>query len=131
MSEQQILSGATMKLPSWRPQGIPLDEPEKQAYRQLAIEATFSIWNQEYRPCNLAEICRTIRLKIREKLDAHEWPFTPWRSKRTIDRRVNEAASPQFYADGIPKIVATSAGLYQPNPILFGEKEKNEIQVKL
>jgi len=124
MSEQQTLSGATTKLPSWRPQGIPLDEPEKQAYRQLAIEAVFCIWNQEHRPAQLAEICRIIRQKIRDKLDAKEWPFTPYRSKRTIDRRVNEAACTLFAENGIPKIVAVTSGIYQVNPALFEEGEK-------
>jgi len=130
MNEQQTLSGATTKLPSWRPQGIPLDEPEKASYRQLAVEAVFCIWNQQHRPAQLAEICRIIRQKIRDKLDAGEWPFTQWRSKRSIDRRVNEAASQQF-SQGIPKIVAVTAGIYQPNPILFEQREKNEIQLKL
>jgi len=124
MSNQQTLSGETVKLPSWRPQGIPLDEPEKQAYRQLAIEAVFSIWNQEHRPAHLSEICRIIRQKIRQKLDADEWQFIQWRSKRTIDRRVNEAASIEF-GGPIPRIVAVTSGIYQPNPQLFGGGKPN------
>jgi hypothetical protein len=124
MSEQQTLSGATVKLGCWRPQGIPLDEPERAAYRQLAVEAVFSICNNEHRPAQLSEICHIIRKKIREKLDNNDWSFTPYRSKRTIDRRVNEAASLQFNPNGTPKIVAVTSGIYQPNPQLFKEKMK-------
>lgn len=46
--------------------------------------------------------------------------------KRTIDRRVNEAADPRFYDDGVPKIVAVTAGVYAPNAQLFKEKSKQE-----
>ena len=116
---QQVLSGATEKLPSWRPQGIPLDEPERNAYRQLCIQAVFSIWAQEHRPAHLNEIYRFVRARIKDKIADREWPFSPYRGKRTVDRRVNEAASPAFYEDGVPKIVAVTSGIYQPNPFLF------------
>jgi len=119
---QNVLSGATKKLQSWRPQGIPLDEAERAAYRQLAVEAVYSIWNREGRPAQLSEICRLVRRKVKEKIAADEWPFRSYRSKRTIDRRVNEAASSQFSKDGVPKIVAVTSGVYQPNPTLFEKK---------
>lgn len=102
---QETLSGATEKLPSWRPQGIPLDEQEREALRQLCIEAVFSIWNREQRPAHLSEIWQMVRSKTTH-------------GKRTVDRRVNEAASPLF-SGPIPKIVAVTSGIYQPNPRLF------------
>jgi len=39
---------------------------------------------------------------------------------------VNEAASPLYYEDGVPKIVAVTSGIYQPNPVLFEVAERVE-----
>ena len=114
------ISGATEKLATWSPQGIPIDEFECAAYRDLAVAAVFSVWNQYGRPTNLGEIYKFIKARIVEKVAEGTWEFTPFcRSKRTVDRRVNEASSPKFYHDGTPKIVAVTAGVYQVNPKLF------------
>ena len=109
---QQPLSGATQKLLSWRPQGIPLDEAEREALRQLCIEAVFSIWNQEHRPAQLTEIWNIVKPKTHH-------------SKRTVDRRVNEVAS-SLYSGAMPKVVSVTAGVYMPNPVLF-EKPKEVV----
>ena len=119
MLTQTALSGATQKLPSWRHQGIPADEFELKALRALCIQAVFSTWYQEHRPTQLSEIYRFVKAKIREKLALGEWPFSAYRDKRTIDRRVNEAACGAFSENGVAKIVAVTAGVYQPNPELF------------
>lgn len=116
---QAVLSGSTEKLPCWRPQGIPLDDFERKALRALCIQAVFSTWYQEHRPTQLSEIYRFVKAKIREKLAAREWPFSEYRGKRTIDRRVNEAACGAFSENGVARIVAVTAGVYQPNPELF------------
>jgi len=107
---QQLLSGATEKLPCWRPQGIPITEQERQQLMQYCIEAVFSIHNTEHRPAQLSEIWNIVKAKTHH-------------GKRTVDRRVNEAASPLF-TGGKPKIVAVSAGLYMVNPKLFGGDTK-------
>lgn len=71
-------------------------------------------------PVGLAEIYRAVQNKIDalKRLGSLQhkslWPY-PYRSKRYVDRRVNEAASPKFYADGKPKIIAVTAGNYEPN----------------
>lgn len=116
---QQVFSGATQKLSTWHPQGIPLDEFERKALRALCIQAVFSKWNNERQPTDLREINAFVRDKIKEKQKLGEWPFTSYRGKRTIDRRVNEAACGAFSEDGIARIVAVTAGIYQPNPQLF------------
>ncbi len=116
---QTALCGATEKLPCWRPQGIPLDDFERKALRALCIQAVFSTWNNEHRATQLSEIYRFVKAKIREKQSLGEWPFSSYRGKRTIDRRVNEAACGAFSENGVARIVAVTAGLYQPNPELF------------
>ena len=116
---QQVFSGATQKLSTWHPQGIPLDEFERKALRALCIQAVFSKWNNKRQPTDLREINAFVRDKIKEKQKLGEWPFTSYRGKRTIDRRVNEAACGAFSEDGIARIVAVTAGIYQPNPQLF------------
>lgn len=112
------MSGKTEKLPSWRPQGIPMDEPERAAYRQLAVEAVFSVWNEEHRPAQLKEIYIKVQEKIQTLSTLGQWPYH-YRSKRSIDRRVNEAASPAYCEGKSPRIVAVTAGIYQPCPALF------------
>ena len=112
------MSGKTEKLSSWRPQGIPMDEPERVAYRQLAVEAVFSIWNTEHRPAQLREIYIKVQEKIQILSTLGQWPYH-YRSKRSIDRRVNEAASPAYCEGESPKIVAVTAGVYMANPTLF------------
>jgi len=123
------LNGATAKLPTRRPQCIPMDEFERKAYRELCIQAVFSIWNQEKRPAHLGEIYHFVQERVKEKIAAREWPFSPYRGKRCVEVRgwrVNEAASPLYYEDGVPKIVAVTSGIYQPNPVLFEVAERVE-----
>jgi len=38
---------------------------------------------------------------------------------------VNEAASQLYAVDGVPKIVAVTSGIYQPNPALFNQSRFN------
>lgn len=120
MSQQASLSGATTKLPTWHPQGIPADEFELAAYRELAKQAVFSIWSQHHRATDLREINSFVGAQVKEKIRLREWPHSQFvRSKRFVDRRVNEAASQRYAVDGVPKIVAVTSGIYQPNPKLF------------
>jgi hypothetical protein len=109
----------TAKLPTWKSPTIPLSEGEASAYRQLIVEAVFSIYNTEKCPCDLARIYSIVKEKVKERISQKAWPYAPFcRSKRTVDRRVNEAASPDFNG-GLPKIVAVTSGIYQVNPSLF------------
>lgn len=117
---QQILSGATTKLATWHPQGIPSDEFELAAYREIVKQAVFSVWSQSHRATDLREIYAFVADHVKEMIRLHEWPHSQFvRSKRFVDRRVNEAASQLYSEDGIPKIVAVTSGIYQPNPKLF------------
>ncbi|MBT0160695.1 hypothetical protein G4O51_12015 [Candidatus Bathyarchaeota archaeon A05DMB-2] len=119
MTQQTLFrSSVTTKLPTYvPPSGAPLSEEEQQAIRKLCVQAVFSVWNRERRPASLSEIFAFVRSKM---LDP-SYPFSV-RSKRTVDRRVNEAASPDFYADNVAKIACVSPGIYQPNPKLFEGK---------
>jgi hypothetical protein len=125
MSQQDVFprSSVTLKLPCWRPQLIPADESECATIRKLAVEAVYKIWNTQHRPCTLQEIFDIVTEKISVQREKGEWPWKEFRSKRTVDRRVNEASSKDFYADGIPKICAVTSGIYQPNPKLFEAKK--------
>jgi hypothetical protein len=121
LSQQASLSGATAKLPTWRPQGIPGDEFELKDYREIVKQAVFSKWNTKHRATDLAEIHAYVSKHVRERIALREWPHAQFvRSKRYIDRRVNEVAS-QLYAEkgSAPKIVAVTSGIYCPNPALF------------
>jgi hypothetical protein len=125
MLQQDLLSrsSVTAKLSTWRPQVIPLQENESEAYRKLVCEAVFNYWKFKHRPCSLVEIFGFVTAKVEALRKRDEWPFKAYRGRRTVDRRVNEACSPQFYADNIARIVAVTAGIYQPNPKLFEAKK--------
>jgi hypothetical protein len=109
--------GATEKLDGWAPQPRP-EEEKCAAIRQLVKEAVFQLWEKNKKPAHLREIWRVVNHKIHEQRTLGLFPWKP-PSKRTVDRRVNEAASEAFADDGVPKIVAVSAGYYQPNPEVF------------
>lgn len=119
-------STATKKLKSWRPPANPLSKEEQQAYVQLAVEAVFSVWNQQGRPAHLSDIFPIVRQKVKEHLEAGTWPYKQYRGKRSVDRCVNYAATDEYGG----KIVAVTAGIYQPTPELFDEKKKDEIEWK-
>ena len=109
----------TVKLPGWTPQGPPENMQCLMELRALVVQAVFAKWNKEGKPSSLLSIFYRVQDRTRELKATGRWP---WKipGKRTIDRRVNEAADPRFYDDRVPKIVAVKAGLYQPNPTLFG-----------
>ena len=70
----------------------------------------------KHRPATLLNIFYRVGDQIAMLREICEWPFQGWSpSKRTTDRRVNEAADPRFYENGVPKIVAVTAGVYCPN----------------
>lgn len=127
----------TEKLPTWKPQAVPLSEEEAKAYRDIIVGVVFAVHSVEKRPASLAEIYYGVRSKGKDKqwivkvngvrqrvyalIDDKEWPYAQFvRCKRTVDRRVNDAASPDFYKNRIPKIVAVTHGIYQVNPKLIG-----------
>jgi len=122
------LSERTVKLGDWRPQLRPAESRELAEYRRLIREAVFGIFFRKKRvleakgmpaqPVSLAEIYLEVRSRIAELQACGEWPYHV-HGKRWIDRRVNEAATPKYYEDGVPKIVAATAGMYMPNPVLF------------
>ena len=113
----------TEKLKDWKPQPKPNEEMCKRL-RQYIVEAVFARWNKEIKSSTLMNIFYRVQDRIHEERTLGRWP-KEWKQpgKRTIDRRVNEAADPRFYQNGVPKIVAVTAGEYQPNPKLFSGKE--------
>lgn len=143
---QRLLSGGdvfprssiTAKLSTYRaPSGAPMGEEEQQAYRDLIVDVVFIAWRRLRRPVNLFEICfgvdifkdglgqerlQGVQERVQSRIDNDLWPFARFaRSKRTVDRRVNDAASPDYYEDHVARIVSVSPGIYQPNPVLFAK----------
>jgi len=143
---QRLLSGGdvfprssvTVKLSTYRaPSGAPMGEEEQQAYRALIVDVVFIAWRRLHRPICLWEICfgvdvfknglgqerlQGVQERVQSRIDNDLWPFARFaRSKRTVDRRVNDAASPEYYEDHKARIVCVTPGVYQPNPALFKE----------
>jgi len=124
-------SEKTLKLDGWAAQAAPEEGSETQAYRQLIVDAVETLyasnkclyakmgWTGKAQPVSLIEIYRAVQNKIDAlkrlgKLQRKElWPYYS-HGKRWLDRRINEAACPKYYSDGVPKIVAVTAGYYAP-----------------
>ncbi len=103
-------SGATVKLPTYQRKLNPVDPVESEHLRTLIVRAVVQIYNESHRPTDLKEIYDWVI----EHLGDVDYRFHHT-SKRSVDRRVNEAASKQHGA----KIVAVSAGIYQPSPQFY------------
>lgn len=65
-------------------------------------------------PVTLEEIYREYQSRVAQLKQMRLWKHKT-HSKRWLDRRVNECATPKFYDDRIPKLVAVTAGHYAPN----------------
>jgi len=125
------MSERTFKAEGWMPQGKPKEGRELTESRQLIREVIFSLHRQKTQilakmsmppqPVNLNQIYLEICSRIAIKHSCHSWPY-PHHEKRWWDRRVNESACGTYAVDGVPKIIAASAGLYEPNKALFERK---------
>jgi hypothetical protein len=123
-----VVSGATAKLAGWTPQPEPKENDDMLFHRQLLTSIVFGLFHEKKQilkkmqmpsqPISLKEIWLEYVRRQNLMISLKQWKW-PSHEKRWIDRRVNEIASPKFYADGKPKIVATIAGYYEPDPALF------------
>lgn len=122
------MSERTFKVAGWKPQAKPGESRELVAYRLLIREVVFGVYHNKKQilsqmgmpaqPVKLREIYLEVRSRIAQLRSCGQWPYH-MHGKRWLDRRVNECACPKYSEDGVPKIVAVSAGLYEPNPQLF------------
>jgi hypothetical protein len=109
-----------------------MDEEEAEAYRELIADIVSIAWKKLQRPISLDEIydgaytykdgivqeqIKGVAERVRSRIKNELWPFAQYvRSKRTVDRRVNEAASDDFCPDNISYLALVAPGIYQPNP---------------
>ncbi len=127
MQQQAATLTQTQKLETWQPQAIPMSQEECEQYRVLIRQSIFATWRNHSRASTLQEIYTDVTRRVKELISTGDWAFAPYpRSKRTIDRRVNEAAEPKFYPHGIVMVVAVSSGIYMPNPQLFMFKQETK-----
>lgn len=99
--------------------------------RKMVAQIVIGVWNTQHRPMKLNEIYQKLREKVAERIEDHDWPaIWGFPIKRTVDRRVNEAADYRFYTekDEVPPIIALKAGTYQANPALFEKEVKEAIR---
>ena len=117
-----------------------MSEEEQQAYRDIIVDIVFIAWRRVHRAVCLEEIyfgfprlkggvqqewIQGVRERVQSRIDNDLWPYARFpRGKRTVDRRVNDAGSPDFYADNVARIVCVFPGTYQVNPALFEESSK-------
>jgi hypothetical protein len=131
------LSERTFKLAGWTPQGRPPEGRELDASRQLIREAIFSIYYRKKaiyakrqmppQPVHLSEIYLEVCSRVSIARHCGGWPFLH-HEKRWWDRRVNECACSAYYVDGVAKVVSSSAGFYEPNPVLFIKKGAEPVE---
>ena len=96
--------------------------------RDLVASVVLGVWNEQKRPADLNEIYQGVRKKIAKEQEEQTWPrIWLFPSKRTVDRRCNETARPEFYPEGLPPTICVKAGRYQANPALFEDTVKEAI----
>lgn len=112
------------------PESTIVQSPEYLAIiRAKAASAVYSVWNEHHQSAQLGEIASRVLLNIgRDETWPEAWTIP---SKRTIDRRVNEAADPRFYETHVTPIVAVKAGVYLPNPRRFEGRARIMLQALL
>ena len=120
------MSEKTAKLSGWIPQTRPEENDEIKAHRQMIIEIVYGLYyvkkqrlktmSMPPQPISLGEIWAEFVSRRLSLKSTEEWRWY-WHSKRYLDRRVNEAASPKYAENGMPKIVSAVAGMYEPNPM--------------
>lgn len=133
-------SSITNKLPTYRaPSGVPISEEEQQAYRKLIFAVAAEAKRKVDRPIDLneiyygvyewknglkqKEIVEGVQNRVRALINDDLWAFEKFvRSKRTVDRRVNDCAAPDFCPNNVSWLVCVSPGIYQVNPALFEKK---------
>jgi hypothetical protein len=93
----------------------PSDKRYMELIRVHVVRAVFAIWNVQGHQADLLSIYNRVHDSLPWDPDFDKTWTAP--SKRTVDRRVNEAADPRF-ADPTP-IIAVKPGLYIPNPLNF------------
>jgi hypothetical protein len=117
-----------------------MPEEEMQAYRELIADFVFIAWRKLQRPVSLDEIydgaasfkngvaqdgIMGVHARVQSRIDNELWPYAKFpRSKRTVDRRVNEAAADQYCPDNISYLACVNPGVYQPNPRRLGSEHK-------
>lgn len=96
--------------------------------RGLCTQAVYARWNRLKKPSTLNQIYGFVDEWIHTAIATGQWR-KKWTvpSKRTVDRRTNECADSRFYVDKVTPIVGIKAGIYIPNPYLFGD----DVRVKL
>lgn len=118
-------SEQTLKMPGWQPQGPPSEDSDVMFHRQLINQIVFGLHNRKKeilskmgmpsQPVTLLEIWKEYESRYTQLKEMKLWKHKH-HTKRWLDRRVNECATPKFYHNKIPKIVAVTAGKYEPNP---------------
>jgi len=125
------MSEKTLKLKGWMPTTKPQEDSDIQFHRKLIVQIVFGLWYRKKeilskkgmppQPISLIEIYREYQSRVEMLKSIGQWKYKI-HGKRWLDRRVNEAACPKYYPDGVPKIVAATAGKYEPNPELFDKQ---------
>lgn len=107
----------TVKLDTYQPSQKP-SEDYCQVLRDLAVQAVFAYWHERHKPIHIRLVEKKVLHELWRRKVRRRW-LGPYPSKRTIERRIQEAATKEHGA----KIVNVTAGYYRPNPNLFEKKE--------
>jgi len=107
----------TLKLEGWQPTKPP-SKQESLAHIDLINRIVTAKYKKRVQSVSLLQIYLEYKTLVLDE-DGKVRKWWPWKvhGKRWLDRRVNEAADPRFYVDGVPRLVAATAGRYQPNEV--------------
>ena len=126
--EQAIESGH-VQTPTFIPE-FYADKSYIEVLQWLVFYSIRGYLSEHRKPATLWDIYHRVVEKVRSAERDGSWPGE-WSipSKRTIDRRVNEVASSnpkenRIMQGTLPRVIATAAGFYVPNPALYEDVAK-------
>jgi hypothetical protein len=126
----KAMSKGHVATPRFKPDFLQ-DTKNMEMIRLYVKFAVFGRWNTKKEFSTLLQIYNLVSKRIKDYIATAQYRYwnPRWKvpSKRTVDRRVNECADVRFWDDGITPIIALKAGLYCPNPVLFSDESREEL----
>ena len=123
----QAVKKGHAKSPGYMPR---VEEGYWPTLRKLVAEAVYSIYNENHRPTrDRREVVPLVLSRIEEMRKTGQWPHG-WKTpgKDSIVRRLNETADVRLYPERVTPTIAIAPGQYCPNPYLFDEPTRSEIE---
>lgn len=107
------------------------DTPYKRELREMVVRAVYGRWHVINKAMTLDDVFLRVEREAKIAHAQGQWSYQVMPIKRTVDRRVNEAADPRFYDGESPPlrmVPPKGSGLYLPNPERFTGEDRRTLE---